>query len=224
MANKIIKTTIDGLECRLIPSGGDKIAYILVPMEGNELEISAIAEKHMVSVVIVGGMDWDDDLTPWPAHGEPAGSAPFKGHAHEFLCRLQDNVLPHAESLLKCRVEPRRDLFGVSLSGLFALWQWVVCDTFTNIASISGSFWYDGFVEWLSRQRLSAKSGRGYFSLGDKEKYSPVPKFRTVEARTAQVLSILESQQVDVTFRSVPGNHYQFFLKRLSLAFDSLYG
>lgn len=37
------------------------------------------------------------------------------------------------------------EMAGVSLSGLFALWQWLMNDTFRNIISLSGSFWYAGF-------------------------------------------------------------------------------
>lgn len=222
--SKIIKKTIDGLECRIFPGDVGRIAYILAPMDGNEDEISRISEKYGVSVIVVGGMDWDDDLTPWAAPGVPAGSEPFKGNAAEFLTRLRDNLMPHAESLLKCRETPRRDLIGISLSGLFALWQWVKCDLFTDIASVSGSFWYDGFVRWLTSQNMPPKTGKCYLSLGDKERFSPVPQFRTVESDTEKVVSFLRSQNIDVIYRSVPGNHYQFIIKRLDLAFDSLYG
>lgn len=38
---------------------------------------------------------------------------------------------------------------------------------FTSVASISGSFWYDGFVEWLKNQELHAE--RYFLSLGNKE-------------------------------------------------------
>ncbi|MDE6638872.1 MAG: hypothetical protein K2K32_11640 [Muribaculaceae bacterium] len=40
------------------------------------------------------------------------------------------------------------------MSGLFALWQWMVCDTFRNIASLSGSFWYEGFMEWMKSRTI----------------------------------------------------------------------
>lgn len=218
------KMTFDGLECALFPSQGERVGYILSPMDGYERLISDLSAKYGISIAVISGMDWDDDLTPWPAEGVPDGSEPFKGDASRFLSRLVGNVLPHIESYLKCKDTPRRSLVGISLSGLFALWQWMECDVFTDIASISGSFWYEGFVGWLSSRNIPRKKGMAYFSLGDKERLSSVRQFASVADDTARVISILDSHGIDATLRIVPGNHYQFLPQRLELAFAALYG
>lgn len=220
----MMNITVDGLECALFPSKGDNVAYILSPMGGYERLLSDLSVKYGISIAVISGMDWDDDLTPWPADGVPDGSEPFKGDAPQFLSRLVENVLPHIEVSLKCKTTPRRSLVGISLSGLFALWQWIGCDVFTDIASISGSFWYDGFVDWLASRNMPRKNGMAYFSLGDKERLSAVSKFASVADDTAKVISILGSHGIDTRFRSVPGNHYQFLPERLELAFAALYG
>lgn len=118
---------------------------------------------------------------------------------------------------------PERVLIGVSLSGLFALWQWVHSGTFGSIGCISGSFWYQGFVGWLHGQDFAGKQGHVYISLGKKEPYTPVPQFRSVGKDTSEVLEILRSHGIDVTFQTTDGNHYAPVCPRLTLALNSLY-
>lgn len=64
-------------------------------------------------------------------------------------------------------------------------------ELFTGIASISGSFWYDGFTEWFSKQE-HVYSDVFYFSLGEKEKDGKNARMATVEAAT---LEVIESQK-----------------------------
>ncbi len=108
------------------------------------------------------------------------------------------------------------------MSGLFALWQWMVCDTFTNIASLSGSFWYEGFMNWLTARPIPHKTGRAFFLLGDQESHSKVKAFDSVGANTAEIVTLLERAGIDTTFRSVPGNHYSDPIPRLDLALSTL--
>ncbi len=200
----------------------DRIAYILYPLDVLSDWIDTAAEKYNVSIVVITGMDWDDDLTPWAAPGVPKGSPDFKGLAAQFLNTLQHTVIPEIEEQLQ--VQPsQRDLIGVSLSGLFTLWEWVERDTFLNIASLSGSFWYKDFTEWFGKNMPSDKQGKAYFLLGELEHKSVVPQFRCVNDATAMIVDDLESWGVKVKFDMVPGNHYQFGLQRLDKAFNNLY-
>lgn len=191
------------------PSGaspGD-IYYLLVPFPNIGLDIEQWAQKYDVSLVVVSGMDWDNDMTPWPAPGVPKGSPDFKGLAPQMLHRLETDVLPLVEQALGVTA-PKRTLCGISLSGLFALWAWLQDDTFDNIGSISGSFWYEGFVDWLKAQKI-AKTGRAYFSLGNKEGGNKGPKaFADIQQQTHEVVNILRAAGVDDTFQQTQGTHY----------------
>lgn len=109
------------------------------------------------------------------------------------------------------------------MSGLFALWQWMVCDTFANIASLSGSFWYQGFLEWMKSIKIPAKTGKGFFLLGDKESKSKVKAFNSVGENTTEILNLLRNAGIDVEFQSVPGDHYSDAIPRLKMAFSALY-
>lgn len=204
-------------------SNSNRIAYVLYPMETLKDWIEEAANKYNVSIAVITGMDWDNDLTPWPAKGVPRGCPDFKGEASAFIKKLKVTVVPEVEKRLGLH-NAERTLVGVSLSGLFTLWQWSSCDVFRNIASLSGSFWYEGFMEWFNRQEYSRHAGsEAFFVLGDKESHSKIKAFEPVEVNTKAIVAKLQAEGVDATFTSVPGNHYQFPIERLNLAFKNLY-
>lgn len=199
----------------------DKIAYILYPMDMLADWIEPTAQKYGTTIVVLTGMDWQNVFSPWPAPGVPKGTPDFKGESPEFLKLLQQNVIPQVEAQLGMSENVERSLIGVSMSGLFALWQWMVCNTFRNIASLSGSFWYEGFMEWMKTRTIPAKPGKAYFLLGDQESKSKV--FGTVGENTQKIIMLLRDAGIDVEFQSVPGNHYSDPIPRLDRAFTALY-
>lgn len=217
---------IDNLKClcALSPEGTDKIAYVLYPMDMLSDWIEPAAAKYGVNIVVVTGMDWQNVFSPWPAPGVPKGTPDFKGESPEFLKLLQDKVLPQIETALGIDSAVERSLVGVSMSGLFTLWQWMLCDTFANIASLSGSFWYEGFLEWMQSRDIPLKTGKAYFLLGDKESKSNVKAFNTVEVNTTTIIALLRKAGIDTEFQIVPGNHYADPIQRLNHAFTALYG
>lgn len=215
---------IENLNCRCSKViNKHKIAYILYPMDMLADWLEPAAEKYGVTIVVITGMDWQNVFSPWPAPGVPAGTPDFKGESPEFLKQLQQKVIPRIEKELGMVENVERTLVGVSMSGLFALWEWLVCDTFHNIASLSGSFWYEGFVDWVKNQPIPKKSGKGYFLLGNQESKSNVKAFSTVATDTQEILTLLAESGIDVEFQSVPGNHYANPVPRLDKAFTSLY-
>lgn len=210
------------LLCAVDPQAKD-IAYILYPMAVLHDWAEAAAKKYGVSVVVITGYDWDNDLTPWPAPGEPKGSPAFKGYGPETLATLTGKVIPGIDRRYNLPADMVRTLVGVSLSGLFTLWQWPQCDMFTNIATLSGSYWYEGFEPWVFEQSFTGKKGYCYMLLGVDEPHSNVPAFRKVGACTENIVGYLRRQGDEVTYNMVPGNHFQFGLERLDKAFVHLY-
>lgn len=219
----IRKLEIDGLDCLCCPSDNkNKIAYILYSMDILADWIESAAAKYNTTIVAITGMDWQNVFSPWPAKGVPKGSPDFKGESSEFLDLLQNSVIPQIERELGFSATPERTLVGVSMSGLFAMWQWMLCDTFTNIASLSGSFWYEGFEDWMKNRKIPAKKGKAYFLFGEQEAKSKVKAFATVAENTKEIISLLDDAGVKTEFQSVPGNHYSDPIKRLDRAFTAL--
>lgn len=203
-------------------NSADTVNYILAPLKMSGQAIENAARKYGISIVVVGGMDWDNDLTPWPAPGQPSGSADFKGDAAKFYATLVNQVIPTVEKAMGLSPSAR-DLTGISLSGLFAMWQWMLHDSFRSIASLSGSFWYQGFAQWLCAEAVPTKSGKAYFSLGREEPLTKVVAFKPVADCTQQIINYLDKAGVKTRFDWVPGSHFVDYTPRVLKAFDYLY-
>lgn len=218
------KIEIDGLQCLCSTvERKDRIAYILYPMDMLSTWIVSAAVKYDTNIVVITGMDWQNVFSPWPAPGVPKGTEDFKGESPQFLRKLQEDVIPHIEKSMGMNADVVRSLVGVSMSGLFTLWQWMICDTFLNIASLSGSFWYEGFIDWMKKISIPYKSGKAYFLLGDKESKSNVKAFNSVGENTQEIICLLDEAGIKTEFQSVPGNHYADPIPRLDLAFTALF-
>ena len=221
---KIDIITFGNLTCRYCGHPDSrKIAYVLYPIENLDSWLEKAVDRYKTSIAVITGMDWDNDMTPWPAPGVPKGSPTFKGLAPQFLDELTGRIIPVIEKNIGIQGTAERTLVGVSLSGLFTLWQWPANDYFNNIAILSGSFWYKDFVPWVLRQSFAAKSGRCYMILGRDEPNSRNAIFATVGKCTETITGYLHSQKVDITFEIVPGNHYQFQTERLNRAMSHIY-
>lgn len=220
----IRKYEIAGLQCLCsITERNDRVAYVLYPMDMLSGWVADASERYGTSIVVISGMDWQNVFSPWPAPGVPKGTPDFEGESPEFLQRLQQDVIPQLEAATGISAGAERSLVGVSMSGLFALWQWMVCDTFRNIASLSGSFWYEGFLDWMKSRPIPAKPGKAFFLLGDQEPKSKVKAFNSVGENTDAILSLLRGAGIDTEFKSVPGDHFSDPIPRLEAAFAALY-
>ncbi len=215
---------IGKLNCRYCKRENcNRIAYILYPMNILSDWIEPASKKYNVSIVVVTGMDWQNVFSPWAAKGVPEGTPDFKGEGPDFLKLLQKDVIPEVENTLGLGDDVERTLVGVSMSGLFTLWQWMICDTFQNIASLSGSFWYEGFMDWIKSLNIPRKNGMAFFLLGDKESQSKVRAFEAVGENTKEIWSLLGNAGIRVEYESVPGNHYADPIPRLDKAFTALF-
>lgn len=211
------------LKVMAVMESPDRICYVLYPFEGLGEWIEEAAQRFGVTIAVITGMDWDDDLTPWPAAGEPPGSPDFRGLAPAFLAKLKNEVIPEIDRRLGMPSDAERTLAGVSLSGLFTLWAWMQDDTFQNMISLSGSFWYDGFAKWLTSRQVPEKTGRAYFLLGKLEAKTNVKAFQPVQTDTVAIVDYLHKNGVDAVFELVPGNHYQYGEQRLNRAFARMF-
>lgn len=116
--------------CCINQTAAGRIAYILYPAGISTDWVLRTATEHGISIVIISGIDWDNDLTPWPALGVPKGSPDFGGRGSLFFSKLTQTVIPNIEKRFNCIINPERTLVGVSLSGLFTLWQWPQVSSF----------------------------------------------------------------------------------------------
>ena len=188
------------LNLDIVTTESGDVCYVLLPEKMKEAD-----------------MDWNDMLTPWKAPALTPKESDFKGKAKDFLANLLGDVFVNTEQSLRL-THPKRHLVGISLAGLFAVWASTATSKFTSVASISGSFWYDGFVEWLKDQELHAE--RYFLSLGNKEVKAKNERLANIGACTEATLQIIQDKNKEVTFVTDEGNHFEFFRERLEKALE----
>lgn len=198
------------------------IGYIPM-LEGQADEVKrwldGVRDRYDVIPVMLPLVDWNDDLTPWPAEPVFKKGKPFGGKAEAYLGKLEKEIIPGIEADLDL-VPDERWLIGVSLAGLFAIWASAKTSLFTRVASVSGSFWYPGFTDWLQDQTLYAQ--RAYISLGDKEAESKNKHLKSIAQDTETVVKTLESKGIQTTFEGTEGTHFGPILPRLDKALAAL--
>ena len=202
------------------------------------VQVSDLLPEGAATVAAVEGVDWNRELTPWPAPPVARGQPDFGGGADALLGELAGRILPEVEAELR---PSARWIAGYSLAGLFAVYAALSTRLFARVASVSGSMWYPGFSDWVAAGAHSleegaaargvrpempsvldvptAESGRGamraqflperaYFSVGDRERLGRNPAFRTVEDDARRIAAALDACGVRTRFETRPGGHF----------------
>lgn len=159
------------------------------------------------TLVAISGLDWNRDLSPWPCDATISDSEPFAGEAQAFLDTLCNSIVPSTESALPTQPSFRA-IAGYSLAGLFALWTSLQTDTFSRVASVSGSLWFPGFIDY-ARERMGAHPLNAlYLSLGKKETRTPNRMMRHVLECTETIRGLAMECAIPCAFELNPGNHF----------------
>ena len=214
--------TYHSLHLDISTSQSERICYIILPERLKEQELpwlDSMAETHNTNFVVISGVNWEEDLTPWKAPGLKGGE--FAGKARYFLDMLKTDLFFNLEASMRI-VKPERSILGVSLSGLFAVWASLNVPLFSAVGSVSGSLWYDGFLEWMKEHRDTATE-RYYFSLGEKEKDGKNKRLSSVEEATLEAVDLLKSVGKEVTFEYNEGNHFGPLIERIEKAIKILF-
>lgn len=159
------------------------------------------------TLVAIGGLDWNRELSPWTCDGTVRDAEPFGGQASGFLIELLNQIIPEVESSLP-QQPTWRGIAGYSLSGLFALWALWQTDTFDRAASASGSLWFPGFIDYARENTMSSTPDAVYLSLGKKESKTPNRMMRHVLDDTRAMEKLLIERGIPTTLELNPGNHF----------------
>ncbi|MDD2955830.1 MAG: alpha/beta hydrolase-fold protein [Oscillospiraceae bacterium] len=162
----------------------------------------------------ISRIDWNRDLSPWPAEKAFRGGEDFAGEAGAHLARLTGQIIPHVERELPAQ-PVFRGLAGYSLAGLFAVWALYQTDVFDGAASMSGSLWFDGFSQYARERSICRVPRRLYLSLGDREKNTKSQRMAAVERCTLEVARSLEEKGAAPFFENRPGGHFQDVTERI---------
>ena len=218
----VTSRTYHALHLDIAAYPSERICYVILPEKLKESEhswLESMAAVHRANFVVVSGVNWEEDLTPWKAPGLKGGE--FAGKAQYFLEMLKADLFFNLEASLRIP-KPDRSIVGVSLSGLFAVWASLSMPLFSAVGSVSGSLWYDGFLEWI-KENMDTVTGRYYFSLGNKEKDGKNRRLASVEESTLEAVELLKSAGREVTFEYNEGNHFGPLIERIEKAINGIY-
>ena len=188
---------------------GAPVIYLPVVM-GNGSEVwQACQELNCppFTLVAIGGLDWNRELSPWECVGTVRDAEPFGGQAAVFLDELLDQIIPEVESSLP-QPPAWRGIAGYSLAGLFALWALWQTNAFDRTASASGSLWFPHFVDRASTEPFVSNPQAVYLSLGKKETKTPNRMMRHVLDDTRAMEELLVERGIPTTLEINPGNHF----------------
>lgn len=159
------------------------------------------------TLVGIGNLNWNRELSPWGCDGTVRDAEPFGGQASGFLDELLNWIIPEAESSLP-QPPTWRGIAGYSLAGLFALWSLWQTDAFGRAASASGSLWFPGFIDYAREHTMSNTPDAVYLSLGKKETKTPNRMMRHVLDDTRATEALLIERGIPTTMEINPGNHF----------------
>ena len=95
------------------------------------------------------------------------------------------------------------------------------CDGFDGAASVSGSMWYPGAIEFFSENIINENIKKVYISLGRKEALTKNSERAAVEVNTVRLVNILE-KKCETVFEMNEGGHFTDIVKRVEKAIMAL--
>lgn len=210
------------MQAEYLPSQQAPRALIyLIGMEAKDARaVQALLSTKATALAAVSCEDWNAQLSPWKAKRAFKGGDDFAGGAQEYLEALISAAIPKIEGELGFTPK-KRGIVGYSLAGLFALYALTQTRMFSLVGSVSGSLWYDGFLEHLAASPITPDA-RVYLSLGDLESNARNPRLAAVGQATQAAKALLDKAGCHTVFEWNAGNHFVDSDKRIAKAIDWL--
>lgn len=162
-----------------------------------------------VEIVLVYPYDWNSQMTPWKHTGKGMEKT---GEGDRFIEAFRE--------IFDSKYE-KRYIGGYSLGGLMAMYMAYRCDGFDGAASVSGSMWYPGAIEFFSENNIKENIKKVYISLGRKEALTKNSERAAVEINTVRLVNILE-KKCETVFEMNEGGHFTDIVKRVEKAILAL--
>lgn len=208
---------ISGKKVEVYPSAApDRPIVFLNTFEGEGDKIYQVLRKAKCpdfTLAAISGLDWDHDMAPWDIPPISKDDTPCTGGADEYLQLLTEKIVPRSEELVQGSVL-WRGLAGYSLAGLFGVYSLYQTDIFSRIASMSGSLWFPGIMDYVFSHEMRNCPKHMYFSLGDTECRTKNPYLKIVQENTEKMESFYAQCGIDTVFQLNPGNHFKNALQR----------
>lgn len=206
MKGSIQKLSIGGYGCSLyLPPGyeDDDRDYPVIYING-ETDLNEIlngvepyfgVECEKFICLGIQAQSWEYSFTPWPAPALSKKGGPFGGGAVYYLNSLECIIKPFLDFGYRTRREPGETaLIGYSLAGLASLYALYTSSLFGRIGSLSGSLWYDGWIDFMASHMPVESGAKVYLSLGSGEENVRNQRMALVGDCTRKASQVLAGQ------------------------------
>ncbi|WP_315111537.1 alpha/beta hydrolase-fold protein [Clostridium intestinale] len=135
-----------------------------------ELEVM-FKNGELKEIILVGvtSNKRNDEYTPW--YGKPLAEKfdDFGGKGKEYLDFLVNELKVYIDNKYST-LKGNTAIAGASLGALISLYgAYIYPEVFNKFGCISPSLWYEGFLEFMSRENLEVSTQRIYMDVGSKE-------------------------------------------------------
>lgn len=193
-------------------------------VEGMLEELAACIERGVQTggcrpflLVAVHSPDRDAEYTPWPARCAFPKGADYPGKAQAYVKLLEGQIKPLVDSRYPTLQEAEETaLCGYSLGGLCSLYAAVQSRTFGRIASVSGSLWYPGWLDFVRENRPAGELAALWVSIGRKESAPSHPLLAGAGEAAQQTLRLLAPFARQHIFFWHEGGHFAHAAQRLA--------
>ena len=176
--------------------------------EGDEVwEALRPLTDEVFTLAAVGQLEWNDDMTPWPAPPAARWDSPYGGKAGRYLGYLTSSIIPAIEEEIG-GTPSRMAIAGYSLGGLFALYSLYESTLFSSAVSASGSLWYPDAADYLLSHTPKKMPERIYLSLGAKEPKAGSALMREVGEKTEIIHKHFQELGIETILEMNPGGHF----------------
>lgn len=225
--------SIAGRTCSIYipPSAEKKTRGVLYVHDGKQFmsifhELLPTLEESCLSnlpiLVAIHPLNRLEEYTPWPKEALDPKFPPFGGLGDHYLTHLAKEIKPYVDAHYDTLPDPTSTgMLGFSLGGLISVYAAYTREEFGIIGSISGSFWYDGWLEYISAQELTNPNLKIFISSGRNEglnKDNRMQKAAEATLITQQALSKMTGQEINVAWDD--GGHHDFRLERHAFALE----
>jgi predicted alpha/beta superfamily hydrolase len=159
-------------------SNGDAVYPVIFVQDGElfakvaEAVFASLSQEGQTGriVVSVSSPDRMDAYTPWSSPSIHPESPPFGGHGCEYLHFLTEDLHPFLASRYRMRTDRLHTaITGFSLGGLLALYTLYAVPAFGQVAAISPSCWYPGWINFIQENELVVPNARVLLVAGRAE-------------------------------------------------------
>lgn len=206
--------------------GGNLFLDNVSPIE-SFFKAGTLKEMMMIGIVPHNRLD---EYTPWYLPALDSRYPNFGGKGEAYLDFLVQEIRPFINNQY-CTLLERENtgIMGFSLGGLISMYAASLYpEIFGRIGSLSGSFWYEGFLEYLRAADSSYLESRIYIDAGELEGKNKSSIQGNMVENTEMIPEILQRKNLKphncrLMIHQSMDHNYIHFIKRFPAAIKWLF-